>query len=436
MPATPAGRPESSQGPQTVTRNKAKTIYLPQKQLQDQSTPIRRGLQGGSSAGELIGVGQWFGYYDKLEFDPTEPLRPRHGGRSSSTARRGPTTSSRSAWSISTDKDRWIELRREPRLELAAGLHAAMAAGLEDRSPLERSRGATASSVTSWMCVSRKKRTLPRSCLRGQPRRAHGRSTCDFRRLNDTRPGYGYAGIADPDRESAACPRGQRHLAKWIWPPASQTLLVVRSPMPTKFPNADARLEGRQALVQPPAVVAGRQAVHLPAPLARRQPRAQVVLHAHVHRGSRWQGPATSLDPFGKTSHFIWRDAQHILAWALHPSHGERFYLYKDKSDRVDVVGQDVHDRERPLHVSARQSVDSERHLSGQAARQHPYLYHVSTGKRVPLGHFRLPPEYAGEWRCDTHPRFSRDGTKVVIDSPHGGNGRQLYLIDIRDIVG
>ncbi len=67
---------------------------------------------------------------------------------------------------------------------------------------------------------------------------------------------------------------------------------------------------------------------------------------------------------------------------------------------------------------------------------QNPYLYEVASGRRVPLGHFRLPPEYAGEWRCDTHPRFSPDGRKVVIDSAHGGNGRQMYLIDIGDIVG
>jgi len=62
---------------------------------------------------------------------------------------------------------------------------------------------------------------------------------------------------------------------------------------------------------------------------------------------------------------------------------------------------------------------------------QHPYLYHVETGRRRPLGHFHSPAEYTGEWRCRTHPRFSPDGKKVVIDSPHNG-GRQLYLIDIR----
>jgi Tol biopolymer transport system component len=48
---------------------------------------------------------------------------------------------------------------------------------------------------------------------------------------------------------------------------------------------------------------------------------------------------------------------------------------------------------------------------------------------------FHSPKEYMGEWRCDNHPRFSPDGKKVCIDSPHAG-GRQMYLIDIGSIVG
>jgi Tol biopolymer transport system component len=62
---------------------------------------------------------------------------------------------------------------------------------------------------------------------------------------------------------------------------------------------------------------------------------------------------------------------------------------------------------------------------------QHPYLYEVASGKRVPLGHFPLGKEYAGEFRVDTHPRFSPDGRKVTIDSTHEGGGRQIYLIDL-----
>ncbi|MHC4866936.1 MAG: hypothetical protein ACYTEX_22895, partial [Planctomycetota bacterium] len=67
---------------------------------------------------------------------------------------------------------------------------------------------------------------------------------------------------------------------------------------------------------------------------------------------------------------------------------------------------------------------------------QHLYLYHVPTGRKVTLGRFYSPPQYTGEWRTDTHPRFSPDGRKIVIDSAHAGNGRQLYCIDISKIVG
>ena len=73
----------------------------------------------------------------------------------------------------------------------------------------------------------------------------------------------------------------------------------------------------------------------------------------------------------------------------------------------------------------------------GNAKRQqHVYLYEVASGRRIPIGDFHSPEVYTGEWRCDTHPRFSPDGKKVCIDSPHTGQGRQLHLIDVSGIVG
>jgi Tol biopolymer transport system component len=142
------------------------------------------------------------------------------------------------------------------------------------------------------------------------------------------------------------------------------------------------------------------------------------------------------LDPHGKTSHFIWRDPQHILAWAWHPSRGEKFYLYRDRTDKVEVVGPDVMtENGHCSYLPGGRWILNDTYPDRQRL-QHPYLYNVQTGKRHPLGHFRSPPQYAGEWRCDTHPRFSPDGRKVIIDSPHGGNGRQLYLIDLSSIVG
>ena len=58
----------------------------------------------------------------------------------------------------------------------------------------------------------------------------------------------------------------------------------------------------------------------------------------------------------------------------------------------------------------------------------------LATRHQIFLGHFRAPPQYTGEWRCDTHPRHSRDGQLVVIDAPEASTGRQLRLIDISGI--
>ena len=66
------------------------------------------------------------------------------------------------------------------------------------------------------------------------------------------------------------------------------------------------------------------------------------------------------------------------------------------------------------------------------------YLHHITAGARVPLGNFYKHPkdDFGGEWRVDTHPRYSPDGRFVCIDSPHDGPGRQIYVLDIRGVVG
>ena len=58
------------------------------------------------------------------------------------------------------------------------------------------------------------------------------------------------------------------------------------------------------------------------------------------------------LDPYGDTSHFIWRDPQYVLAWARHPMRDLRFYLYGIDRSRLRLWG-GRDDRQRPLHLSS-----------------------------------------------------------------------------------
>ncbi len=144
------------------------------------------------------------------------------------------------------------------------------------------------------------------------------------------------------------------------------------------------------------------------------------------------------VDHSGRTSHFIWRDSRHILAWSWHESHGSAFYLFEDREGgSVEVVGPGVMAvNGHCTYLPGNEWILNDTYPQGAARLQKPYLFHVATGRKVPLGEFHLPPAYRGEWRCDTHPRFSPDGRSVVIDSPHESHGRQLYLIDVGQIVG
>ena len=68
--------------------------------------------------------------------------------------------------------------------------------------------------------------------------------------------------------------------------------------------------------------------------------------------------------------------------------------------------------------------------------KQTLYLYHTPTRRKVELGRFHQPEEFKGEWRCDLHPRCDQAGQRVFFDSTHIGSRRQMFSVDIRDIVG
>jgi hypothetical protein len=278
---------------------------------------------------------------------------------------------------------------------------------------------------------TRKQRTLPSPIYALSP---DGKWSVapDFSRLHDWRPGYGYAGIKDPNAGRLA-PKDAGIVRMDL--KTGKTSLLFSFEDATRIPYARGTWEGashwyNHLLFSPDGTrfsFLHRWGV--------RRPDGGVPFTTRMFT-ARLDGSALyCLDPNGKTSHYIWRDPSHILAWAWHPSRGDKFYLFRDKSDAVEPVGPDVMTvNGHCTYLPGNRWILNDTYPDKQRL-QHPYLYNVATGERRPLGRFLLPREYSGEWRCDTHPRFSPDGKKVVIDSPHGGEGRQLHLIDISALV-
>lgn len=370
----------------------------------------------------------WFGYYDKLQFDPTSRYVL---GMEVDFEGRSPTVDDgiKIGMVDLQNNNEWIELDESFAWNWQQGCMLQWRPNSKS-DILWNSREGDRFVCHILDVFTRKKKTIPHPIYAISP---DGRIavTTDFSRLNDVRPGYGYSGLPDICKNELA-PEGSG-----IW-------------------RVDLETGMRKLIVSIAEIVKmGR----MPDPHPE-------VKHYFNHLlfnpdGSRftffhrWQYPDGSLktrmftcnpdgsekriiDDNGKTSHFFWRDSQHLLVQSTQPSQGRAFYLFEDSDRRkIEPVLYD-HKIFKCGHVLCLPDKDwilNDTCGPDKFYRQHPYIYHLPSGEGFFLGHFHYPPGYKGEYRCDNHPRFSPDGRSVVIDSIHGYNGRQMYLIDITEII-
>ncbi|MEA3345060.1 MAG: hypothetical protein U9Q78_02240 [Chloroflexota bacterium] len=136
----------------------------------------------------------------------------------------------------------------------------------------------------------------------------------------------------------------------------------------------------------------------------------------------------------GMVSHFDWRNSQQILAWARQRDVGDRYFLFTDRAREVEVVGEGVLTTDGHCSYSPDgRWLLTDTYPDSEHMRT-LILYRLCDGHRVDIGRFFAPQELVGEIRCDLHPRWSREGTKVCVDSAHEGS-RQMYVLDVGGIV-
>ena len=381
----------------------------------------------------------WFGYYDKREFDPTN--RFVLSNRVSFEHRTPRSDDAIGVGVIDTqdEKDEWLELGTSRAWGWQQGCMLQWRPGSRNEVVWNDREG------DRYVCrvmdmVSRKTRTLPRPIysLSNDGRWA---ITADFARIQRMRPGYGYVGLSDP----CASQRAPEDSGVWKMNMETGESKLIFS----LADAARARHQGEDLSQK------WNYFNHL---LVSPDSERFIVLHRwRENKGSNDDakpigGFSTRMftvnldgseryivDPSGKTSHFIWRDAQHICAWTKPVGNKAGFYLLKDRTRDVNLVGDKV--MVQNGHNTYVPETDNEWILCDtypdrRTRQQTPYLYHVPTARKVELGQFKSPKQYSGEWRCDTHPRNSHDGRSVAIDSPHTGQGRQVHLIDTSEIIG
>jgi len=370
----------------------------------------------------------WFGYYDKLQFSSDNRFvlcnRVRFEHRS-------PTAEDEIEVGMIDldDNDRWISLGRSVAWNWQQGCMLQWIPGGDFKVIWNDREGDRFVSHILDVNTS-EKRTIPTPIYALSPNGKEGVS-CDFARVADCRPGYGYAGIRDAYFEQMA-PRETGITRVNLATGAAQLIISHRT-----------LAETGEVIRNAPT--SKHHAYHL---LCSPDGKRFILLHrwtqpggGHLTRLITAAMDGTDLRiviPNGYASHFIWRDANHILSqakdWMGVSDWGN--FLFEDKAS--GIVGEIGHGVLDPgghfTYLRNNEWILSDTYPKGAERSQIPHLYHIRSNRRIDLGHFHLPVEYKGEWRVDTHPRLSRDERFVCIDSPHGGRGRQLYLIDIGNV--
>jgi hypothetical protein len=352
----------------------------------------------------------WFGYYDKLQFNPASRLALAH---EISFEHRSPTAADvvKVGMIGLRDHDCWIELGESRAWNWQQGCMLQWLPGSDSQVIWNDREG------DRFICHvldvnTGKRRTLPHPIYALSPDGAWAIAP-DFRRLNDCRPGYGYAGIADPNREVAA-PEDAGIWRLDLRTGKTALLLsfaqLAKVPQPGGF-SADAKHWFNHLLVAPDG-------------------KRFTFLH-------RWRGAAEGkswktrmftanadgsrlhlLIAGGRVSHFVWRDPNHILAYAGYGAEARiwRFQVFEYCTNRSEVVEGMLETDGHCTYLAGNRWVLCDTYPD-KDRDQNLYLLELAARQRSPLGRFSSPARYTGEWRCDLHPRSSPDGKLVAIQA-------------------
>jgi len=368
----------------------------------------------------------WFSYYDKLQFDPSGRYVL---GMEVGFDDRAPKDSDAITLGMVDlqNENQWIPFGQSRAWGWQQGCMLQWLPGSSDTVIYNDRQGGRFVCVVQNVFTS-ESRILPRPVYAVAPNGTMGVSV-NFARLNDTRPGYGYTGLKD----AAA---GKNHPDDdgifLVNLKTGQSKLIFTLDFIVSF-KGDSTMENTKHWIN-----------HL---LFNPDGSRFIFLHRWVRklngRKSRYTRMLTAA-PNGSglhvvadhemVSHFIWRDPTHILAWSNEPETGRNFHLYEDRSDRISVIGKDLLTRDGHCTYSPDRKWMLTDTYPDKNRMQTLMLIRLSDSKIVKLGRFYLSKRFTGQTRCDLHPRWSRDGNTICIDSLHSGQ-RQMYLLDVSGIV-
>lgn len=132
----------------------------------------------------------------------------------------------------------------------------------------------------------------------------------------------------------------------------------------------------------------------------------------------------------GMVSHCYWLNNKEVIGYLRDKESEDRYYKIDISSGKKSVIGEGKIDRfgdGHPAIFGNKMIFDT---YPDKARMKHLFLFDLKTEELKQLGEFYEGFDYYDETRCDLHPCFNFDGTRVYFDSVHEGE-RRLYWINL-----
>lgn len=129
-------------------------------------------------------------------------------------------------------------------------------------------------------------------------------------------------------------------------------------------------------------------------------------------------------------SHCYWKNNDEIIAFENKKATGNGYYLMKDKTHEYRRIWEHISSDGHPSYSPDNSLVVTDTYPN---KKRMSTLKIMNEEEIITIGKVFSPFKYDNDTRCDLHPRWSRDGKNICIDSCHEGN-RGLYVIPIDKI--
>ncbi len=243
----------------------------------------------------------------------------------------------------------------------------------------------------------------------------------DFSRLHRMRPGYGYSNLPE-ETKGELCPN-----KGCIW-----KVDVATGSVTELFKYTDlAAFEPDESMVG-----AEHKVNHL---MISPNGKRFMVLHRWFQKGRKHTRLVTvnidktemynlSDDVF--VSHCYWKNDEEILSFLRKKETGDHYYLLKDKTQEYKMYWPELNTDGHCSYSPDGRYIITDTYPNRKRIAS-VYLCTEDDNCSRRIARVSAPFRYDNDCRCDLHPRWSRKGDKVCIDSVHDGK-RGLYVIPVK----